>query len=156
MAQVKRNREDKYADPGIAAEMATAGREDLMDATIAACALVAHADGSIDPRERRRVLQLMRALPVFEGFSKAVVTSEFARQERAFEYDPSDARNMALASVAVLGATPSIARLILSSCQHVLEADGIRHPAEYNVLHELGDTLGEAFPTKHGIHDGVG
>ena len=145
MVQVKRDREDKHADPGIAAKMATAGREELMEATIAACALVAHADGSIDPKERRRVLQLMRALPVFEGFSKAVVTSEFARQERAFEYDPSDARNMALASVAVLGATPSIARLILSSCQHVLEADGIRHPAEYKSLHELGDALGAVF-----------
>ncbi|MFM9850349.1 MAG: tellurite resistance TerB family protein [Hyphomicrobiaceae bacterium] len=154
MTQVKRSREDKHADAGIAAEMATTGRDDLMEATIAACALVAHADGSVDQRERRRVLQLMRALPLFEGFSTADVISEFARQERAFEYDPSDARNIALASVAVLGAMPSIARLILSSCQHVLEADGIHHPAEYKALHELGDALGVNSPTKHSVCDG--
>jgi tellurite resistance protein len=125
-------------------EAAKAGKEDLMEAMIAACALIAHADGHVDPDERRRVMQLMRALPVFAAFSPEVVSDEFARHETAFEYEPMLAREKALIAIEALTPHVSEVRMLLSACQHVLEADGIYHPSEYQALHEISKALGVA------------
>ncbi len=125
-------------------EAATAGKEDLMEAMIAACALIAHADGHVDPVERRRVMQLMRALPAFAAFSPEVVSDEFARHESAFEYEPMLAREKALIAIETLTPHVSEVRMLLSACQHVLEADGIYHPSEYQALRDISKALGVA------------
>ena len=64
---------------------ATAGKEELMEAMVAACAAIAFADGSLDIRERRRIFTLLQTHPSFAGFSHADVSGEFARHEMAFE-----------------------------------------------------------------------
>ena len=125
-------------------EAAISGQEDLMEAMIAACALVAHADGHVDASERKRVMQLMRALPVFAGFSHEEVVVEFSRHERAFEFEPVLAREKALTTIEALTPHPSEIRMLLSACQHVLEADGISHPSEYQALHDISKVLGAA------------
>jgi tellurite resistance protein len=125
-------------------EAATAGREDLMEAMIAACAIIAHADGSVAAAERRRVLQLMRALPEFSGFPSAAVAEEFASHERAFAYDAVAARDKALIALATLRPHIQQTRMLLSACVQVLEADGVHHPQEYAELHAIGKALGAA------------
>lgn len=141
MPQVKGDRRDKHGHARLAEEAATAGREDLMEAMVAACAYVAHADGSVDPMERRRVVQLMRALPAFAGFSTEAVGKEFARHEQAFEEEPSIARDKVLQAITALTPYASEARVLLLACQKVLEADGIHHPKEYQALHDIGKAL---------------
>ena len=50
-----RNNRHRASEKGhMSLEAATVHREDLMEATIAACALIALADGCVDPSERRR------------------------------------------------------------------------------------------------------
>ena len=127
-----------------AQEAATAGREDLMEAMIAACAIIADADGHIDDTERRRTMQLMRAIPSFKAFSAAAIAEEFTSQERAFAYEPQLAREKALDAIEALKPHPSQVRMLLAACVEILEADGVRHPKEYEALHAVSKALGAA------------
>ena len=142
MSRVKSNRRDSAEKFHLAREVATAGRDEFMEALIGACAMIACADGSVDVRERRRVLRLMRAFPAFGGFSSEVVAEEFARHERAFSYEPYLARKRVLDAVEALKPHVSGARILLSACQHVLEADGVYHPQEYQALSDVSKALG--------------
>ena len=142
MSRTKRNRRDTSEKVHLAREVATAGRDELMEAIIGACAMIAYADGRVDVRERRRVLQLMSSFPAFSGFAGEVVAEEFARHERAFEDNPSLARERVLDAIEALKPHASSAQMLLSACQHVLEADGIHHPQEYQALSDVGKALG--------------
>ncbi len=144
MPQGKNKRRHATEKESLAREVATAGRDDLMEAMIAACAIIAHADGSVDITERRRVLQLMRALPAFAGFSSESVAEEFARHERAYEYEPFLAREKALDTIKALKPLVTEVQMLLSACQHVLEADGIYHQQEYQALHDISKALNAA------------
>jgi tellurite resistance protein len=140
-AQKKRERVTAAEKAEAGAAAARAGQEQFMEAMIAACAIVAHADGELDGAERRRVFRLMRALPQFETFSGAEVAAEFERQEQAFTYDPHLAKDRALDLIEFLQANPREARQLLDACQHVLEADGVRHPREYAALAEIARVI---------------
>lgn len=142
MPQGTNTRRHATEKENLAREVAKAGREDLMEAMIAACALIAHADGRVDVTERRRVLQLMRALPAFGGFSSERVAEEIARHERAFATEPFRAREEALNAIEALRPHVSEVRMLLSACQHVLEADGFHHPQEYQALQDVSKALG--------------
>jgi prepilin-type processing-associated H-X9-DG protein len=141
MSRIKGNRRDTAEKVHLTSEVATAGRDELMEAMIGACAMIAYADGHVDPRERRRVLKLMRSIPAFTGFSGEIVAEEFDRHQRAFEYEPSLAREKVLDNIKALKPHVSSVRMLLFACQNVLEADGIYHPQEYQALKEVSEAL---------------
>jgi tellurite resistance protein len=124
-----------------AAATATDDQEALMEAMIAACALIAHADGSVDYSERKRVFRLMRTIPSFSVFSTAEVAAEFERHEKLFEYDPFLGRDRALDAIEALAPRASDVKLLLNACQQVLDADGVPHPKEYEALKEVRNAL---------------
>jgi tellurite resistance protein TerB len=119
----------------------TAGKEDLMEAMVAACAAVAFADGSLDIRERRRIFFLMQTTPSFAVFSHAEVAAEFERHAAAFELDPVEARREALVTIRSMEVTSREVKLILDACQQVLEADGVKRPEEFSTLAEVRAAL---------------
>lgn len=119
----------------------TVRQQDLLDALVAACAVVAYADGEADERERRRLLGMMRRIPLLAGFSSDDLADEFARHERAFESDPVDARERALAAIAALKPNTAEMRILLKSCDEILMADGVAHPLEYEALSSIGHAL---------------
>jgi tellurium resistance protein TerD len=119
----------------------TVRQQDLLDALVAACAVVAYADGQADECERRRLVGMMRRIPLLEGFSRDDLAEEFARHERAFENDPVHARERALAAVAALRPNTTEMRILLRSCDEILLADGVAHPQEYEALSSIGRAL---------------
>lgn len=125
-------------------EAAQAGNEDLLEAMIAACAIIAHADGAVGPTERRRIFQLMRALPNFAAFPSDIVAREFARHEHAFSDQPEVGRRNALEVIARLKPHTGETQLLLSACATVLEADGVYHPQEYAELSAIAKILSAA------------
>lgn len=140
----QRRPEARYSEHEVKSEAGTAGRDRLMEAMVAACALVARADGVIDESERRRIFRMLLTVPVFKGFSKDAIAAELERQERRFSYEPYSAHDRALDVIEALQASPGEARLLLSACHEVLLADGRDHPAEYKALSEIGRALGAA------------
>lgn len=116
---------------------------ELVEALVAACAIVAHADGTVAAEERRRVLRAVQALPA-PGMTSESVRAAFLRHEIAFAQSPSAARSAALATVRAMQPSTHRVRLVLSACQQVLEADGVGHPAEYEALSDIGKALAAA------------
>ena len=114
---------------------------DLMEATVAACALIAFADGSLDIKERRKLFTLFQTNPCFTGFSHADVEAEFSRHKRAFEWNPAAARHEVFATLRTFPASVVKAHLILNACREILEADGIEHPKEIAEMEEIRTLL---------------
>jgi tellurite resistance protein TerB len=125
--------------------------EALLNATVAACALVAHADGEVAPTERQRVLALMRTDPLLSMFAQEVVQRAFAAQECAFERDPEAAKAAALRQIAPLAERPRHARVVFDACRVMTAADTQVHPTEEEALRRIGATLGLADTVAGGL-----
>jgi tellurite resistance protein len=119
----------------------TLRQNELLDAMVAACAVIAYADGNADVQERRRLLGLMRRIPMLEGFSRDDLADEFAVHERAFAIDPARARQKALEAIAALRPNADEARALVKSCEEIMRADGIAHPLEHVALRAITRTL---------------
>jgi tellurite resistance protein TerB len=115
--------------------------EALLAATVAACAVVAHADGEVAPAERRRVVTLMRTNPLLSMFPRDVVQTAFAAQQRAFERDAEAARSAALGVVATLAERPRHARVVLEACRAITLADARVHTREIAAMHRVRAAL---------------
>ena len=119
-------------------------RDALAKAIISACALVAHADGQVDASERRRVMQLMKALSALNGYSSHAAAAKVSFHERAFDIATFLGRENALSAIRTLQPSASDARILICACQAVLEADGIHHPLEYEALQSVCKALNAA------------
>lgn len=119
----------------------TLRQSELLDAMVAACAIIAHADGNADEQERRRLLGLMRRIPLLEGFSRDDLAAEFALHEQAFDLDPVNARQTALKTIAALRPNGDEIRALLKSCDEIIRADGVAHPLEQEALRTIMKAL---------------
>jgi len=121
----------------IAAEADVAGLEPFMEATIAAAMMIAHADGEADIAERRRIITLFRANPLLQRFSAEDVAREIATHSQAFERDHQSAFAHARAQIVVTDLSSEQFGALMHVCVSVLEADGVRHPAEEQALEQI-------------------
>ncbi len=124
----------RFSRLGVAAEADIAGLETFMEAAIAAAMIIAHADGKADLTERRRVISLFRANPLLQGFSADDVAREIVSHLHAFDLDHASAVRQAGAQIVAADLSNEQFRALLGICVSVLEADGVRHPAEEDAL----------------------
>ena len=108
--------------------------EALMAATIAGCAIIAHADGEAAPAERRRMLEIMRAEPLLSVFPRDNVLAEFEAHDRTFNDDPVTARAAALDQVRPMASHPRLARIVLKACVAIAHADEFVHRREVEAI----------------------
>lgn len=121
----------------LAAEADVAGLESFMEATIAAAMMIAYADGEADANERRRIISLFRASPLLGRFSAEDIAREIDAHSQAFERDHPSATASARAQIVVTDLTSEQFGALLNVCASVLEADGVRHPAEEQALEQI-------------------
>ncbi|MDV3251004.1 TerB family tellurite resistance protein [Devosia sp. BK] len=108
-----------------------------LEALVAASAINAHADGRIDLRERRKLVEAFLASPAFEGFSVAELAEELADHARAYSYPPHLAQDRALETLKALELTAAEKQSIRNICHKVIIADGLVHPVELGALHRI-------------------
>ncbi|WP_417729073.1 TerB family tellurite resistance protein [Roseovarius sp.] len=118
----------------VLAEADIAGYETFMEATIAAAMIIAHADGEADLTERRRVISLFRTNPMLQGFSADDIAREVVVHTQAFQLDHASADRRARSQILTADLSDDQFRALLGVCVSVLEADGVRHPAEEDAL----------------------
>jgi tellurite resistance protein len=129
------------------AEMVAAhldGREDeLLDAAIAAAALVARADGAVEPAERDQLLAFLGRKGLLPAVTEAEVLDAFDHRIRSL-----DAQLGVAAAVDSLGrlAGRSPARLVVELGKHVAAADGYLHTREVEILRLIQLTLAAPAP----------
>ncbi|MFD3262678.1 tellurite resistance TerB family protein [Phenylobacterium ferrooxidans] len=128
--------------PAISAtDVWTPGDEVEMDALIAACALVAQADGWVTPDERQRTVERMRRSPAVAVFGVQEVLLGFESLNERFDRDLEDGVAAAEAAVRRLAGRQGPSRLLVETACAVAEADGGFDAEERDVVLRLCDLL---------------
>ena len=124
--------------PAISAtDVWTPGDEVEMDALIAACALVAQADGWVTPDERQRTVERMRRSPAVAVFGVQEVLLGFESLNERFDRDLDDGVATAEAAVRRLAGRSGPSRLLVETACAVAEADGGFDAEERDVVLRL-------------------
>ncbi|WP_309643971.1 tellurite resistance TerB family protein [Phenylobacterium sp.] len=128
--------------PAIAAtDVWTPGDEIEMDALIAACALVAQADGWVTPDERQRMVERMRRSPAVAVFGVQEVLLGFETLNERFDRDLDDGVAVAETAIRRLAGRSGPSRLLVETACAVAEADGGFDAEERDVVLRLCDLL---------------
>lgn len=119
----------------------TPAQLDQLDALVAACALVAHADGWVTSDERERMLERMRGLPALAVFGVDDAQEAFNALDQHFERDPEAAQFEAETAIRRLRGRDGVARLVVNSACAVAASDGGLDAEERDVLLRICDLL---------------
>ncbi|UTP40526.1 TerB family tellurite resistance protein [Phenylobacterium sp. LH3H17] len=112
-----------------------------MDALIAACALVAQADGWVTPDERQSMVERLRTTPAVALFGIPEVLAGFETLNGRFDRDLDDGVAAAEAAVRRLAGRAGPARLLVQTACAIAEADGGFDAEERDVILRLCDLL---------------
>ncbi len=114
----------------------------MMEALIAACAVIAQADGQSSPIERWRLSTVLADDKLLAALPQDVAATASAKHRRAFLADPAAAGMAALEAVARLAPEPQKARMVFDACLLVTRADERTHSAELQALRDVKTALG--------------
>lgn len=122
-------------------------QQPFLEAAMAACALVAMADGEISLSERTRVDDILEAIDRLSLFDVHDAVDRFNAFAEAIRADPKKGRMDALDAVAEMADDTEAADLLVRVCLAVSEADGEYAPGERDqivaVCGRLGLTLSD-------------
>ncbi len=123
-----------------------------MEAVVAACAMVAQADGWVTPDERKRMIDRLRNSPTIAFFG---VEDVLILLNLRFDRDPEDGEATAEVAVARLRGQPGPSRLLVETACSVAEADGGFDAEERAVILRLCEIL-NVDPSAWGLASGDG
>jgi len=112
------------------------------DASMAMCALVAAADGSVDPAERQHVESLILNNDVLQNFPADQLRQRFNKHVDQLSFNFQQGKTEALQEIAKAAKKPTEARAVVQTGFVVAGADGYIAPAEEQVLREACSVLG--------------
>lgn len=112
------------------------------DASMAMCALVAAADGHVDPAERQHVESLILHNDVLQNFPSEQLRQRFNKHVDQLAFDFPQGKTEALQEIAKAAKKPTEARAVVQTGFVVAGADGYVAPAEEQVLREACSVLG--------------
>ncbi|WP_157574142.1 tellurite resistance TerB family protein [Nocardia jejuensis] len=127
-------------------EQLMAKRNDLRggsfrDATMGICALVAAADGSIDPSEKMRVAQTIGADPILQHFPTDDLRNLFEDNCNRITMDPAFGRAYVMQQIAKVTDKPTEARAVVQIGIMIGNADGNFDAHEVAAVKEVCQVL---------------
>ncbi len=120
------------------------------DATMAMCALVAAADGSVDPAERQHVESLILQNDVLKNFPPEQLRERFNKHVDQLAYNFQQGKTAVMQEIAKAAKKPAEAQAVVQTGFIVAGADGYIAPAEEQVLREACAALGVS-PQQFGL-----
>jgi tellurite resistance protein len=127
--------------------------DELLDAVVTAAALVARADGRIEPAERGLLVDFLDRNGFLSVFTRNEILDAFERRLR--DLDEERGAETAVDSLGRL-AGRSPARLVIGAGKHIAAANGHSHPVERHMLQLIRYALGRGpAPTAPSL-DGAG
>ncbi|AZU61741.1 TerD family protein [Neobacillus mesonae] len=116
--------------------------QDVLDAVVAACALVAMADGYLDASERQKMIEFVHQSEELRVFDTTKVIQRFNLFVSRIENDRVVGRAEAFRALGRIRSKPDIARLVARYCIAIGYADGNFDHSEkqtvVDICHELG------------------
>ncbi|MEZ3180692.1 TerB family tellurite resistance protein [Streptomyces pimonensis] len=120
------------------------------DASMAMCALVAAADGRVDPAERQRVEELIASNEVLQNFPADQLRKRFNEHVDRLTANFELGKAKALEDIAKAAKKPVEARAVVQTGLVVAGADGSFEPAEQYAVRDACSALGLS-PTEFGV-----
>ena len=96
----------------------------IFEAVVAACAVIAYADGWVTPEEERRMAGLIRSSDTLRGFGPGDLAHAFEEETSRFEADHDGAEKAAFATIGRLKGRKRDAEMLIRICCAVASADG--------------------------------
>lgn len=112
------------------------------DASMAMCALVAAADGSVDPAERQHVESLILQNDVLKNFPPEQLQQRFNKHVDQLSFNFQQGKTEVMQEIAKAAKKPVEAKAVVQTGFVVAGADGYIAPAEEQVLREACAALG--------------
>ncbi|WJV47343.1 tellurite resistance TerB family protein [Streptomyces flavofungini] len=112
------------------------------DASMAMCALVAAADGQVDPAERQHVESLILQNDVLQNFPPEQLRQRFNKHVDQLAFNFQQGKTEVMQEIAKAAKKPTEARAVVQTGLVVAGADGYVAPAEEQVLREACAALG--------------
>lgn len=126
----------------MASDIWTPGDEIQLNALIAACALVAQADGCVRPEERHRMIARMRSTSAAAVFGMQEVLQGFETLSDHLARDRQDGAAVAEAAVRRLAGQAGVSRRLIDTAAAIAQADGDYDAEEHSVVLQLCELLG--------------
>ncbi|MEV0692449.1 TerB family tellurite resistance protein [Streptomyces sp. NPDC050388] len=120
------------------------------DASMAMCALVAAADGRVDPAERQRVEELIVSNDVLQNFPPEQLRKRFNDHVDQLVADFEAGRARALQDIAKAAKKPVEARAVVQTGMVIAGADGTFEASEQYAIREACAALNLS-PTEFGV-----
>ncbi|MFI1412359.1 tellurite resistance TerB family protein [Streptomyces sp. NPDC020707] len=120
------------------------------DASMAMCALVAAADGRVDPAERQRVEELIASNEVLQNFPADQLRQRFNQHVDRLTANFEQGKAEALRDIAKAAKKPAEARAVVQTGMVVAGADGHFEASEQYAIREACTALGLS-PTEFGV-----
>ncbi|MET9419833.1 MULTISPECIES: tellurite resistance TerB family protein [unclassified Streptomyces] len=120
------------------------------DASMAMCALVAAADGHVDPAERQHVESLILGNDVLQNFPADQLRQRFNKHADQLSANFLLGKAQVMQEVAKAAKKPTEARAVIQTGIVIAGADGYVEPSELEILREACSVLGLS-PTEFGI-----
>ncbi|PLR66022.1 MULTISPECIES: TerD family protein [Bacillaceae] len=116
--------------------------QDVMEAVVAACALVGMADGRLDPSERQKMTEFVNQSEELRVFDTNKVIQQFNIYVQRIERDQMIGRAEAFKALGKVRSKPEIARLVARYCIAIGYADGHFDQNEQRVVADICNELG--------------
>ena len=116
--------------------------QDVMDAVVAACALVGMADGRLDASERQKMLEFVNQSEELRVFDTNKVVQRFNFFVQRIERDQIIGRAEAFKALGKIRSKPEIARLVARYCIAIGYADGHFDENEQQMVRDICGELG--------------
>lgn len=112
----------------------------FLEATVAAAALVAHADGWVTPDEKRRLVAHLRQDPRLGIFEPEEVMILFERMSQILIEFPEEGERQAFEAIARVGGVRQ-AKALIGACSQIAAADGVVDAEERAMAMEIAGRL---------------
>ncbi|GAA3950894.1 TerB family tellurite resistance protein [Streptomyces marokkonensis] len=120
------------------------------DASMAMCALVAAADGQVEPAERQRVEELIVSNEVLQNFPADQLRQRFNQHVDRLVGNFELGKSEALQVIAKAAKKPAEARAVIQTGMVIAGADGVFEPSEQYAIREACTALGVS-PSEFGV-----
>ena len=117
-------------------------KADLLDALMAASALVVMADGDIDDKEHDLVLQTLASADILRQMDREKVIQQFDHHLAILKNEGECGVKRSLDSVAAISGDPNLTHLVIAICHGIHGPDGTIDDHEHKMIVRIADTLG--------------
>ena len=135
---------------GMATELTKYKNKTFLDAIVAGCAMIAAADGTISPEEKRKMMGYLQINDDLKVFEIETVIAKFESYTAKYDFDSEIGKGECLKAIANIKKDKGACQLLVRVCCAIGSADGDFDSGERQAVRDICKTL-ELDPSDFGL-----